>query len=257
MQLGELQSQLTRFHKRGASVVAISVDEVNASRSIIRRLKLSFNIVTDQNQAVMQSYGVRNPDTQELALHAVYIVDETRKVIYRKVASRRPKSQELLEALDHHYDLKMANDVELAQGDWQFAYPQNNFQTLIEIAAVDSLPLSISSVELNEIVTLLERGQTDDSIIAFRRFVSRNQSTATRDELLDAAAWLTRHALDIDAEAIVTGKALSASLARDSALAKPDLETLRALIRRKQGRWGLSYAKSMLRGYRELVLAAE
>lgn len=269
MQLGELQNQLARFNNRGASVVALSVDPVTESDSLIRRLKLGFNVVSDESQQVMQAYHVQNPDTNELALHAVFIVDEDRKIFYRKVASRRPLSQELLDAIDYHYGQYPLGDASIAETNFIREYPRNNFQALIEISAQQGLPASVSTESLLPIVALLKQGESDDSIIAFRRFISEQGKSSRRDDYLWSAAWLTTRALGIEPDAIATGKALSAVLSRLRAARdqsptmssqhlrklEQELDAIRGKVQLNARRWKLSYAKSMLRSYRKLVIA--
>ena len=269
MQLGELQNQLERFDNRGASVVALSVDPVTESDSLIRRLKLSFDVVSDESQQVMQAYHVQNPDTKELALHAVFIIDEDQKIFYRKVASRRPLSQELLDAIDYHYGQYPLGDVKIAKTDFIREYPRNNFQALIEISARRDLPLSVSSESLLPIVALLKQGKSDDSVIAFRRFISEQGESSRRDDYLWSAAWLTTQALGIEPDAITTGRDLSSVLTRlgaardqspsmrsqDLRKLEQELDDIREKVRRNASRWKLSYAKSMLRSYRKLVIA--
>ena len=100
MQLGELQHQIARFQRRGVNVAALSVDKPRDSEAMVKRMGLTFALGSDADQAVIKAFRVQNPDTQELALHAVYIVDQQRRVFYRKVASRRPTSPELIDAID-------------------------------------------------------------------------------------------------------------------------------------------------------------
>ena len=148
MQLGELQSQISRFNARKVQVVALSVDEPEDSSAMIRRMNLAFPIASDQFQQVMRAYGVQNPDTQELALHAVYIVDEDRNIFYRKVARRRPLSQELLDAIDYHKGTYPGGDERLARGDIPVAFPQNYFQALLEISRSATLPNQVAPEKL-------------------------------------------------------------------------------------------------------------
>ena len=100
MQLGELQNQIARFERRQVNVVALSVDEPAASQAMVNRLGLSFPLGSDPEQQVIKAFRVQNPDTRELAIHAVYVVDEHGVVFYRKVGLRRPLSQELIDAID-------------------------------------------------------------------------------------------------------------------------------------------------------------
>ncbi len=77
----------------------ISVDPVETSKKFADKLGLEFLVASDPELRVIDQWGVRNPATPELALHSVFIVDGTGVIIYRKVARRRVKSQEILWAL--------------------------------------------------------------------------------------------------------------------------------------------------------------
>lgn len=83
--------------------MAISVDPPSATLPWAEQKGLTLPLATDPEQRIILRFGISNPDEPELALHAVYIVDEEGKVFYRKVARRRPYSQEFLDAIDHHY----------------------------------------------------------------------------------------------------------------------------------------------------------
>ena len=140
------------------SVVALSVDPVKESRSPVRRLKLSLDIVSDQDYKIMQAYKVQNPNTEELALHAVFIVDQKRQIYYRKVAGRRPKSQELLDAIDYQAGRYPLGDKKLDRVDLEVAYPTNIFQTIIELSKNSDLTKGMSGEEFAETILLLRRG---------------------------------------------------------------------------------------------------
>ncbi len=268
MQLGELQGQLQRFESRGASVVALSVDLPAHSRNMIRRMKLAYPLVSDEDQSVMAEYGVINPETEELALHAVYIVDEKRNVFYRKVARRRPLSQELLDAIDYYQgNYPMGDEGPEYQGV-PVAYPQNNFQALIEIAINSELPRSVPSEDLSETIRLRKAGELDESTIHYRRLVEKLASNHSEDQLLATAAWFTKQAIGLNEEALTTGRALNSALMKQRSLresngnsqsiaeVQQELDRLREKVRNNAANWQLRSAKTTLRGYRELSLAA-
>ncbi|MCB9755378.1 MAG: peroxiredoxin family protein [Myxococcales bacterium] len=83
----------------GAKLVLISVDPVETSKKFATKLGLEFLVASDPEMKVIDQYGVRNPDTPELALHSVFVVDKTGAIIYRKIARRRVKSREIVWAL--------------------------------------------------------------------------------------------------------------------------------------------------------------
>lgn len=270
MQLGELQSQLTRFQDRGVSVVALSVDPVKQSRSMIRRLKLAMDIVSDQDQKIMQAYKVQNPETEELALHAVYIIDEKRQIFYRKVAGRRPKPQELLDAIDYQAGRYPLGDKTLARLDIEVAFPINIFQTILELSKGSELPKGMASGEFDETISLLKQGESDETIVSLRQAYGKLSKSFSQNELLDSAVWMTNKALGSKDEMIKTGIALRFVLDRTRELrtqstASNDefrvnqkrLDDIRTKIRVNAEEWRLDYAKSMLRGFRELAIAAK
>ena len=59
----------------------------------------TFAMLSDPEMQVIDTYGLRNPEVPDLALHAVYVIDRDRKGTYRKIARRRVKSPEILLAL--------------------------------------------------------------------------------------------------------------------------------------------------------------
>lgn len=85
------------------SIVAISVDVPSDTLPWAQKKGLTMPLASDPQQEIILRFGISNPDAPELALHAVYIVDEDGKVFYRKVARRRPYSQEFLDAIDYRY----------------------------------------------------------------------------------------------------------------------------------------------------------
>ena len=278
MQLGELQSQLERFQGRGVRVIAISVDKPNDSLAMIERMSLAFDLASDPGQTVVRAFGVQNPTTKELALHAVYIVDTHARIFYRKVALRRPTSNELVDAIDYHLGRYPQNDDrQPTMSRVAVAYPRNNYQALIEVAAVDELPATVDPGAFAKVVQLAGR-DSDDALVAFRALMT--SSTAASDEqLLDTAAWLVRSRfLPGNIEAIALGEKLSARLNRvaeleaaheaakgtseeDAALqllarARGSLSLIRAQIDQHAAQWSLRYMKASLRGYREVARAA-
>lgn len=269
MQLGELQGQLERFKKRGAKVVALSVDSLKESRSLIKRMKLSFNIVSDENQNVMQSFRVQNPDTEELALHAVYIVDRNRQIFYRKVAGRRPRSQELLDALDYYAGRYPLKDDVLTTSDYEVAYPENIFQAIIELSSARDLPKGMSPELFGTAIEWFKAGENDETVIALRQVYMTLNHSFPRSDLLTSAAWITNNAFSIEDEVLKTGGELNASLAQIRSLRSQreednvaiqkemqHLDALRSKIRENASAWNLGYVKSMLREFRELAIAA-
>ena len=255
--------------------MALSVDAPAHSQRLIERLGLSFDLGSDSDQKVIQAFGIQNPDTQELALHAVYILGTDDRILYRKVASRRPTSNELIDAIDAYQGTYPQSDERSGRPQRVVAYPSNNFQTLIEMANVESLPATVDAERLDSIVQQLKAGNSDDSIIAFRRYIASANDLSAEQRLI-AASWLARQVFIANQpSAITTGKDLSRRLSRVAELqtahqaattgeledallhklaaARGGLARVRATVTKNESAWNLRYAQGMLRGYREVA----
>ncbi len=278
MQLGELQNQIARFERRNVSVIALSVDTPSDSAALIGRLGLTYALGSDPDQRIVKAFGVQNPDTRELALHAVYLVDRQGKVFYRKVARRRPTSDELIDAVDAYRGVYPQSDPAAPRAAIPVAYPQNDFQALLEISQASRLPVSVDAHQVSRVLALMRARQIDDATQAFKHFCLSSTSVSTND-LLSTAAWLIRQLMFAEQQdALAAGERLAAALqqvnvhtrardeaetddARDQALhalagARARLEAARAAIERQAGPWQLRFAKTHLRSYREVVHAA-
>jgi hypothetical protein len=275
VQLGELQQQYGRFASRNASVLALSVDPTKDSEAMAARLGLQFTLGSDPNQRIIQQFRVQNPDTRALALHAVYIVDQQAKVFYRKVGSRRPRSAELIDAIDAYYGTYPQFDgADETGAAIAVAYPQTNFQALLEVSAATALPAPIDRRALDATMTLIFAGRSDDAVFAFRDLITASPY-ASREDLFATAAWMVRQRFFSQNQAAMdSGKALRELLNRINALeraatagadsahlsaelnqARTELGTLRKRISQSAEDWNLRYAKTMLRSYRELARA--
>ena len=137
MQLGELQHQISRFETRGVGVVAVSVDRPNDSLAMIDRLGLTFDLGADPEQSLIRTFRVQNPDTQELAIHAVYLIAGDGTIFYRKVGRRRPVSAELVDAIDYFQGTYPRDDETIKPRQRiAVAYPRNDYQMLAAIGRV-------------------------------------------------------------------------------------------------------------------------
>jgi len=279
VQLGELQNQIARFDHRGVSVIAISVDEQAASLAMIERLGLTFDLGSDPQQSVVKAFGVQNPDTRELAIHAVYIVAADGEIFYRKVGRRRPVSAELIDAIDAFEGVYPRTDEQIQpRRRINVAYPENNFQALITVAGITRLPESVDAIAFSRIYSIRIKGGLDDSLVAFKA-LTKNSVDAGQQDLFDTAAWLTRLVFFQDTpEALEAGRLLNKRLARireleaefeasqspDSkdeilhtlAQARAGLSLTRAEISNNADAWNLRSAKTTLRSYREVAGAS-
>ncbi len=248
---------------------------------MIRRLGISFALASDPEQKVVKGFGVQNPQTNELALHAVYIVDERGRVIYRKVAGRRPVSAELIDAIDAHRGVYPRNDQLEELPERRVAYPSNNFQTLIEMSNARELPSTVPAANLAEVVASMRAGGGDDTLIAYRAFIKGSQGVPQAD-LLKTAAWLSRQRFIADIPAATkagldlqkrlrrvaeleaqsataqAGNAENAdTLLHTLAAARGGLSKARATVTNNAGVWQLRYAQGSLRGYREVAFETQ
>ena len=277
MQLGELQHQHERFERRGVTVLALSVDEPAASLALISRLGLTFDLGSDPEQNVIKAFRVQNPDTRELAIHAVYILDSEGTVFYRKVGRRRPLSQELIDAIDASSgEYPPKDEIVAPRQRIAVAFPENNFQALLTATAVEALPKTIDQTQFEQVLALSGSGSSDDALVAFKALMA-DSKTASEEDLLDTAAWLTRlRFFTGKPQAIETGRMLTWRLGRNRALeaaiekasekakdeltqklaqARAGLSMTRAEIERHADEWRLRYVKTTLRGYREVAHA--
>ena len=277
MQLGELQHQIARFQRRGVNVAALSVDKPRDSEAMVKRMGLTFALGSDADQAVIKAFRVQNPDTQELALHAVYIVDQQRRVFYRKVASRRPTSPELIDAIDAYRGVYPQNDPAEPRRRASVAYPTNNFQALLAVDAAQELPASIDQQRYQSLLNMRQLVHNDDALIAVRRLMEQS-TQASEGDLLTLAALLARQAyFQADHPALTQAANLRQRLQRvrqletqletgtdnqrDSLLeqlasARALLTRTRAIISEQADAWRLRSLKTAVRSYREVALAA-
>lgn len=272
-----MQHQIERFERRGVSIVALSVDEADNSVRLQQRLGITFALASDPNQSVVNAFGVQNPQTNELALHAVYLVDMTGRVIYRKVAGRRPVSAELIDAFDAARGAYPQNDRVQGRPARRVAYPSNNFQALIEMANAQELPETVPEASLSKVKAGMASGDSDRALIAFRAFVKSAQGVSQED-LLITAAWIARQRFIADKpEATKAGLDLQRRLNRVSELeaqsaaaqsagdeeadallhqlaaARGGLAMARATVSNNAAAWNLRFAQGAVRAYREVA----
>lgn len=247
---------------------------------MIRRMALKFPIGSDSDMQVIKAFRVQNPDTRELAIHAVYIIDSDGDIFYRKVGLRRPLSRELIDAIDaHRGDYPRKDEVVEPRSRITVAYPQNDFQALLTATTIESLPETIDKDTLDAVIALIRDRRMDDALVAFRTLVRESEDASAQD-LLDGAAWLTRSLFFADhPDALETGRLLAWRLGRIAELkqassdsagqneqdvlneklarARAGLVVTRAEIERQSGAWNLGRAKTTLRSYREVALAEQ
>ena len=78
----------------------VSVDPPEVSRKWAQEKGFEFDLLSDPSMEAIKAWGVLNTDNNELALHAAFLVDDEKRIRYRKVARRRVAPPELLHAID-------------------------------------------------------------------------------------------------------------------------------------------------------------
>ena len=274
--LESCRTQIERFERRGVSIVALSVDEPLESVALVERLGITFALASDRGQRIISDFGVQNPVTLELALHAVYIVDEQGEIFYRKVARRRPISNELIDAIDAYRGDYPRLDAINPHRAITVAYPENNFQALLAIARVSELPATIDQEHYRRVREAALQVHSDDALIGFRTLMERSAS-ASLDDLLAVAALLAKQAYyEVDHPALETAAHLAQRLddvtrleqslagaqaeAREEILeelldARALLTRTRAVISNRAQDWRLRSLKTSIRSYREVARA--
>lgn len=92
------------------TVVALSVDPPDVSVPWIEKKGFTFPLASDPELKVIRAWNLENPDVDDLALHAVYILDPDGTIFYRKIARRRAYPPEFLDAIDYHAKKTSTND---------------------------------------------------------------------------------------------------------------------------------------------------
>ena len=110
-QLAAIASDIQQFKDAGATIVAVSGEEVDKGKDLLKKLNLPFILLSDTKFEGIDRYGVRDPNPHErlrsmgitqLSKPAAFVIDETGVVRYRYVgknASDRPKNEDLLKVL--------------------------------------------------------------------------------------------------------------------------------------------------------------
>lgn len=110
-QLAAISSESQRFEDAGATIVAVSGEEVEKGKALLKKLSLPFILLSDTNFAGIDRYGVRDPKPNEklktngvtwLSKPAAFVIDNAGVVRYKYVgknASDRPKNEDLLKAI--------------------------------------------------------------------------------------------------------------------------------------------------------------
>jgi peroxiredoxin len=110
-QLAGIARDSQKFIEAGATIVAVSGEEVEKGKALLKKLSLPFILLSDTDFAGIDRYGVRDQDPHEslkangitrLPKPSAFVIDDTGRVRYKyigKNAPDRPKNEDLLEAI--------------------------------------------------------------------------------------------------------------------------------------------------------------
>lgn len=102
-QLVELQELKDELAEHGATVVALSVDPLEAVTLLKRELGLEYPVLSDADTAVSREYRVYNLLGDRLAAPSMFILDEDGIVRWRYIGrdlADRPTPEQILKALE-------------------------------------------------------------------------------------------------------------------------------------------------------------
>jgi peroxiredoxin len=100
----ELQGSLDAFRSRHASLVAVSVDSLQRSQVLARRLHITFPLLADPDLVAVRGYGVEDAQN-EIAWPAVFVVAKSGRIAWRSLSETyriqdRPASATILRILE-------------------------------------------------------------------------------------------------------------------------------------------------------------
>jgi len=111
--LAEIERNYDAYRKFNTRVFALSVDPVKQSRNLAEKMKLSFELLCDEDKHVIDLFDLRNPFEHDgIAYPATFIINAEGKICYRSLdgtASRVNLTEELkfLERLHDDAEYKM------------------------------------------------------------------------------------------------------------------------------------------------------
>ena len=86
----ELQNRSQEIEAQGAKVVAVSVDPVEQSKSLVDQLRLGFPILQDRDHALGSAFGVfRIPggmDMGDVDGHSIFVIDAGGHIRWKRLA---------------------------------------------------------------------------------------------------------------------------------------------------------------------------
>lgn len=194
MQLGELQRAIEAFEASGATVVAISVDDPADMGPMIERMGLSMTVLSDAKLEVIRAFGIENPEVGEMALHSTYIVGSDGRVVYRKVARRRPL---LLDALDADHGRYAGPRPVQPRSAWSPWREWSLVDSVRAVADAPTLPEVLPPAwreELEAVLADLVSTREDPALRKWKAFCRARMTVETQAEVMGYGHALLRRA---------------------------------------------------------------
>ncbi len=108
MQLGELQSLLSKAEREKTQILAVSIDRHDDSKKLAARLQGAqkhgggFPMLQDTDHKVIDRYGILNPDGKGWPHPSTYVIDPKGVVRWKFIEtdpSKRPTNKQILQEL--------------------------------------------------------------------------------------------------------------------------------------------------------------
>ena len=103
MQVGQLQTTLTEFERRGATLWAVSADPLEEAQRLGKKLALTFPIGADPELTLIRQFGVEM-EGREIAIPSMFVLERsTGRIVWRYLGETmfdRPKLQPVLQAIE-------------------------------------------------------------------------------------------------------------------------------------------------------------
>lgn len=94
----ELQANLERFQAKGATIVALAVQDVTHAQVMVDIIDATFPILADSQHEAASAWGVYNLLNDDTATPAVFVIDTQGRVIWSyigKDANDRPSALQI------------------------------------------------------------------------------------------------------------------------------------------------------------------
>ena len=99
--MGRFEKRRADFEAKGATLAAVSVDSIETSQALAKKLDLHFPILADPKTDAIRAYGVQHVG-KPFALPAIFVVAPDGRIAWKRVSGTvfdRPPEEEVLEAV--------------------------------------------------------------------------------------------------------------------------------------------------------------